>query len=186
MNSFNYPPIVIFEGPDQCGKTTLAEMFMEHRPGYQYFRSTKQMGSNVDLEAAIKYDWRFMLDFLSQVGIGSGVIFDRAFVSQFVYSITYRLDNVAKHYAPKEYTDLFEDYVNKLSELNHYVVFCYRKSYEGLIDKHNAEVNEEKMKRVSHNFANFFGTTGVKLNVIWVPFENGIEKNLKILLEEIQ
>ena len=99
--------ILIFEGGEKTGKSTLAEflknkLFREYTFGeidnyYKYYRSTHQKDKTIDLEESIKSDWRFFLDIYQQVNFN--IIFDRSFISQYVYSMIFRKNNVLKHFS---------------------------------------------------------------------------------------
>jgi hypothetical protein len=74
------------------------------------------------LEKSIKYDWRFMIDFLSQ--IECNICFDRSFISQYVYSYLFRKNNILENYTNEEYLNIFKQYTQNLYKFNYkYVLF---------------------------------------------------------------
>ena len=167
--------ILIFEGFDKSGKTTLAKKISE-KYNFSYFKPTKQINSSINLEESIKHDWRILLDLFSQININ--IIIDRSFISQWVYSIILRKDLIKKQYGNlEEYNKIFENYCNELNKINSLIIFCKRKNYDNENDEH---VNVKDNKLFNFVYDDFFKMFKIK-NILKCDFENGIEDNfLKI------
>lgn len=168
--------ILLFEGWEKVGKTTLA-LKCASDLNFQYFRSTKQISSGVNLEQAIQYDWRFMLNFLSQVSIDA--CFDRSFISQYVYSYMFRKENIKKEYTFKEYEDLFTNYTNKFLNLGGKIIYCYRQEYNDATDD---KVDITRVAEAHQLYLDFFAK--FNLNPIICKYEDGIAANFNKIKKE--
>lgn len=120
--------IYLFEGVDGVGKTALARLFSEKK-GITIFKSAAQKQPMIDLEEAYKHDWRFLLDFFSQTASTPfDVIFDRGFLSEFVYGMLLRSDNVIQKFGSVEnFYSLTVEYCNKFSALSGVYIFLTSK-----------------------------------------------------------
>jgi thymidylate kinase len=78
----NYP-IVVLEGPDGAGKTTLAKYLCEHH-SFKYLHSTYRFKDRMDL-----YHWA-QLELALKLAQHSPVVIDRWYMSEFVYAKVYR------------------------------------------------------------------------------------------------
>ena len=172
--------ILLFEGWEKVGKTTLARSIKTDL-NFQYFRSTKQINSNVDLEQAIKYDWRFMIDFLSQVK--TDVCFDRSFISQYVYSNLFRKDNILKNYDLNEYDIIFKQYCDSLSLIDYKIIYCYREHYNDEIDD---QVDITKVNEANKLYLDFFNKFVESSNLICCNYEDGLQYNINKVKQEIR
>jgi len=175
--------IICFEGLDKSGKTTLATTIAKEL-GLNYFRSTKQIDSNINLEEAIRHDWRFLIDYISQVP--QGVVFDRTFISQWVYSYAFRQDSILKNYASfDDYDKVFIHYLNRLELTGTpiYYFHCNRQNYVGVTDDKldNLEQHSEKIKNLYYTFYEKFW-----LYPVYLDFECGIDNNLATINNEIR
>ena len=165
--------IYIFEGFDRSGKTTLSEMLAQAK-NLKRFKSNFEIFSKVDLEEAVKHDWRFLLDVLSQVSID--LIFDRSFFSQYVYSMVLRRDNVLRHFSSmNEYEDLMKTYCEKLAKMPHLIVHCVRSDYSGVVDD---KVDVALHTQINYNFEKIFSFCD-KLHIVICTFEEGIQHNFE-------
>jgi hypothetical protein len=170
--------IIIFEGFEKSGKTTLSKLLSNEKK-YSYFRATNQINSNINLEQSIKHDWRFFLDFAKQCE--QNVVIDRSFISQWVYSMILRKENILKEFSNYgEYFDIFANYCHDLNKLDSLVVFCKRENYNEEQDEH---INVNKSKIFNETYNEFFKMFRIK-NIIECNFEDGIQENLNKILEK--
>lgn len=173
--------IIIFEGPDRCGKTTLAKKVAEHF-SIPYFKSSKQGFCEVDLEQGNKHDWRFMLDFLSQTN--PNVVFDRSFISQYVYSRIFREENVLKNFESLDkYWDLIRSYYYSLINMPHLIVYCRRK-YTPDISDDTIKFDKERFENLSGCFDSFVANYNDNCVRVY-DFENGIEHNFNSIISTL-
>ena len=168
--------IIIVEGFDRSGKTTLCDLICE-KTKIKKFKSSFEIFSKIDLEEAIKHDWRFVLDILSQVEFD--IVFDRSFISQYVYSKILRIDNVIHQFKSiGNYDNMFKLYCDKLENIKHLIVYCERQNYIGVIDD-KIDVSLNRIAKMEYNV--FIAKFCAKLNVIRCNFENGIDNNMNVL-----
>jgi len=84
--------LIIFEGCDNCGKTTIATALAKEI-GYNYFKRKKEMlyikkTNPVIIEEAHKENLAFFYEYCRQVD--ANVIVDRSFPSEYVYGSLFR------------------------------------------------------------------------------------------------
>jgi len=171
--------ILLFEGWEKAGKTTLAKK-VKNELNFQYFRSNKQINSGIDLEKAINYDWRFMIDFLSQ--INCNICFDRSFISQYVYSYLFREANILENYTKEEYFKIFQQYTLNLSTCNYKIIYCTRDCYNNVIDD---QVDITKVNEAKHLYTSFFEKCVNKNNLIICNYKDGIKNNFDKIKKEL-
>jgi len=171
--------IIIFEGFDKSGKTTLANL-LKQKYNFLYFKPTRQINSGLNLEQSIKYDWRFLFDFLNQNNVN--VIIDRSFISQYVYSFILRRENILAEYSLySEYDSLFIEYCEMLNNLEHLVVYCKRSDYTNATDD-KVDININQDIKTMYDY--FFDTYAIN-NLITCNFENGIDANFLKIEEKL-
>jgi hypothetical protein len=169
--------IINIFGVDKSGKSTQAE-FIKNEMHYSYFKSKRQMGSGISLEAAIKYDWYFMLSFLESLNDIPNVIFDRNFVCQYVYSLVYRPELVLKEFGSfVDYTNLILEYSRRLSMLPHLMVYCHRLDYNGITDEVADMSKASELKKYYSNYWHLCTEADIKFNAITLNFEDGVKFN---------
>jgi thymidylate kinase len=145
--------IIIFEGADGVGKTTLAKelnlrlansMYMKRTPTFKYKDANTFYHCVVDLTRSSEYDWRFMLDMISKPCEEFNFIFDRSFITQAVYQNA--IGQWTKH---PTLTSILSSYHAHLASLPH-IVFNIKRSnfiktddsYDLVHDKQHLIVNE--------------------------------------------
>jgi len=175
--------LIIFEGFEAAGKTTLCKL-LQQSLNCEYFRSTKQINSGLNLESAIQYDWRFMLDFVSQLKYSQTYIFDRSFISQYVYSYILREERILSIFLTlNDYDQVFKWYCSALQDIDHLVVLCTRENYDGVTDEQVSINMADKMKA---KYSEFFSDIGSDLNLLTCKFEDGISVNFNKLVKELK
>jgi len=176
--------IIILEGGEKTGKSTLAEKIQKENY-FAYYRSTHQKDKKTNLEEAIKHDWRFFLDIYSQIKYDFDIIFDRSFISQYVYSTLFRKQNILKYYNNlKNYEKIFKNYCNILYKVEHLIIYCTRKIY--LTTDTDDYIDLKFSDQIEKKFNFFFKKIGYNLNIIECKFEDDIEDNIKKIQKEIR
>ena len=170
--------IYIFEGIDKSGKTTLAELLSSYL-NIPIFRSSDQKSKQIDLEKAIQYDWNFYLDIASQSH--QNIIFDRSYISQYVYSLAYRKSNVDQLYSMDEYTNIFLKYNKRLQKIDYKLFYCLRKDYNNIYDDFIDLSKANELKELYYTFFNLKDT----VNKIDLLFENNVKNNFEIIKKEV-
>lgn len=174
--------ITIFAGFDHSGKTTLATKLKNSKYNFEYYRSTHQQNKTINLEEAIKHDWRFLLDILQQININ--IIFDRSFICQYVYSLKFRKDSILNQFKNiNKYFELFEEYCKILSNINHRIIFCYRNFYDTFETDNYVDLNLHK--EMTASYKDFLKKYSKYLNIINCEFEDGIQFNFNKILENL-
>jgi thymidylate kinase len=85
--------IIIFEGTDHCGKTSIAKAFCERNPSFKYFK-VKQEQLHIEkvdpeiLKQSHLMQLNFFYEFARQIDFN--VVMDRFFPSEFVYGKLFR------------------------------------------------------------------------------------------------
>jgi thymidylate kinase len=177
--------LIVFEGIDGSGKTTMAKSVLANYPS-QYFRPSKQLFSDKNLEMACKYDWSFLLDFLQQIKMKDMIIADRSPISQYVYSWVYREDNVNKIY-PKytDYEKIFNDYMKIFNNnFDFILVYCRRATFNAN-DALNPHITDKSFEGLTNLFEYFLENFCNETNYLTLDFEDGIEANKKKLFQRI-
>lgn len=170
---------VILEGMDNSGKTTICDLV--NRCGYRPFKSSNEISSGVDLEEAIRHDWRFLIDFIRQMN--TPVVFDRSFITQWAYSMHLRQDNILKHYGSFDnYNEVFRKYCAQM-HIGTLVIFCKRQDYTGTTDD---KVDMQIAIDVQERFIQFFNSIGLDLDILECEFEDGIEANKIKILKKLE
>lgn len=170
--------IIIYEGIDHSGKSTLAQL-QSYTQNIPYYRSIHQKDKITDLEESCKHDWRFFLDISSQTN--QNIIFDRSFISQYVYSTCFRKENIMKHFdSLNDYEKVFKEYCKQLSQINHIVYHCTRKDFNNEVDDY---IDLSNSQNISDVFNEFFNKYKKYVNVHTLKFEDGILNNIKKVME---
>jgi len=85
--------IIIFEGTDHCGKTTIAKEFCERSDKYQYFKVKQEQIHIEKVDPAIlKQSHLMQLNFFFELArqVDFDVAMDRFYPSEFVYGALFR------------------------------------------------------------------------------------------------
>ena len=137
--------VIFVEGPDETGKTHIAKALCEEF-GLQYWK-------NEDNEEFEKREFHTLLKFhyaklpkmckLFQ-GMESGVVFDRNFITEAVYS---------KVFNRPTYPEVLEQLNKDYAELKAVTVYCYKTDYRKFEDPH---VNVERMKEIEEEYMRYF------------------------------
>lgn len=129
--------LIIIEGPQGTGKTTLANYLRETIPGSNLYRLSGQRDKTV-LGKQYSLDmYNALLDYLKVMqNIPMDIIFDRTFFTEEVYA---RLG-----YKEYQFTDVYNELLNRLASLN------YKIFYLNLYLK-NLELFRERIDRKEHH-----------------------------------
>lgn len=155
--------IIIFDGPDMCGKTAIAKE-LSRQTGIPYFKASSEHQTFLK-DCENFRDWRRepdflqqlhhadprMLDFLKQTG--HSVIFDRAYPSEVVYSTLFHRQ-----------TDL--DAIVELDkgyeELDAQFILCVRNSYDGIHDDLKPDMGPDVLREQHELYMDFFKATRLR------------------------
>lgn len=135
--------IIIFVGPDRCGKTTIAKE-LSYQSGIPYFKNHTQkdfFNKNIDPLQKIYIEGNLQIQFLEQTQCD--VIKDRDFPCEYAYSKTYgRVSD--------------DDYIfsldEKYSRLTTVIVYCYKNVYKEFKDEFVDIKQIETLKKYYNEF----------------------------------
>ena len=164
--------VIIFDGPDGCGKTNIAEALSDNI-GVPVFKNKLEWdffddnNSQEYFKTAIRYQHPYILSYLEQTG--SSVIFDRAHPSEFVYSRVFDRETCMSS------LELCDEMSAKMSAK---IIIPYRTSYDNVKDEHG--VTTEQLIRIEYEYRQF-----AKLTRCDIYFLNVDDENLDRELQEI-
>ena len=145
--------IILFEGFDNTGKTTIAKE-LSKLLRFQYFKNPAEkerfgIPDLIDKEAMIEA--RYLVNLLEQVFFeGLGIIFDRNIPSHFVYSKAFnRKFNLAG----------IIEIDKKLAELGAVIIFCYKTK---ILNYSDSLVDESKSEQVNSLYYKYFSMSKMK------------------------
>lgn len=138
--------VVIFDGPDKCGKTEMATE-LSRRLGIPYFKNTAEwdaFAKSPDYFAnAMKYGDDYFYRFLRDTGISC--ILDRSYPSEWVYSRVYKR---------KTFGDALKKVDTIASSFGTKIIIPYRSSYLGMKDDIH-EIGEEELVELHREYNAF-------------------------------
>ena len=155
----------IFGGPDRSGKTTIAKA-LSQLTGAQYYKAANQRQfwteERDNFKLLLEYHGPSMIDFLENVGLPGGLIFDRFTPCEFAYS---------RAYGRETNRDVIFNIDKRLAAMGYVFVYCWKDDYvdwdddlieESMIGKlmsgYDAYASKSKMHTI------FLNTTDQKLD----------------------
>lgn len=140
--------IVIFEGPDRCGKTNIAQE-LSRRLKIPYFKNSVENDKFgiIDDEyftKASRYIDTYMTDFLRQTRVSA--IFDRNYPSEYVYP---RIFN------RKQDMTMLKKIDEAHFALGTKIVIPHRSSYKGIVDPVHPQINENRLREIDELYEEF-------------------------------
>jgi len=163
------------EGPDRCGKTTIAK-YLAKVYNLEYWRY-----SNVDETLRRNPDhWKYILRYYySEIpefakmleNQGSGLILDRNYITEWVYSKLFKRDT---------YPIILADLESQYAELGAVTIYCTKKKYDDFEDEFVTKNQIDEIKELYENYFLIFS----KMPVLWLDTTNeDLEKQLEIIDE---
>ncbi len=171
------PKIICFAGPDKCGKTQIAKTLADQLE-IPYYKATSEQTQFVKNQERfikdIQWSCPARLDLLKQMidqGYVKGVVYDRCWVCESVYSTLYKriTDSDAIYWLDEQY-----------AKLGAIIIIPYRSSYRGIVDDLDPTLDENKLKELEKLYRNFAAHSKCK-----VLFLNVDSENLDVELREI-
>lgn len=156
--------IVIFGGPDRCGKTSIAKALSKSAL-IPYFKPSKQRDISVNDPSLFKKQTTYgepkLFDFLMQTK--HSAIMDRSFVCDWVYSKAFDRDT------DWEMIDLLDQGYAKLGAI---LVLTLRKSYEGWADDANERIDSARLVQLDKLYWQYILRTHMQSVVLHVDDED--------------
>lgn len=170
--------IVIFEGPDRCGKTEISHALSKIR-GLSYFKNHQEhknftqnkFNDTAFIEAA------YLIDMLKQVQFANnGIILDRHMPSEYVYSQVFNRQ-----------TDMNAIWQvdEQLSMLGAVIIYCYKDFYKEYEDE---VIDLQHIENIKEKYETYFEQTSMPICYLNTTDENLEREIMEIqeFLEEIQ
>lgn len=162
--------IIIIEGPQGTGKTTLANYLRENIASSNLYRLSGQKDKTISGKEVSKKMYNALLTYLEAMqDIGMDLIFDRTFFTEEVYA---RLG-----YKEYSFTDVYQDLLQKLNSLNYDIYFC-------LLYLKNPELYRERLQRESHhNYQSFSLENSVNQQNVYLEISQELKDTTINVLE---
>lgn len=134
--------LIILEGADASGKTTLLNELRKWRPWFIFCKRHTHRNyvenhalaktdpnhdpypTKWDFGQAFMYDWRFFLEVISFDPQGfekAGFVFDRCFITNHIFN-----DAIWTDHQTQSHIDMLHAYEHQLSKLTHVIFYCKR------------------------------------------------------------
>lgn len=167
--------VIIVEGADGTGKTEIARA-LSTRINVPYFRMNTQHDNwrAGRFKDALEFDQTYISQFLDQTA--TDVIIDRAYPSEFVYSIVYGRETNER---------VLRDVDAKFASFGTIVLVLLRRDYS----KSRADdlVTSDKLEELHSKYLEFIGWTKCKTVCMYVDeFENNLELELNALVPALE
>jgi len=177
MNENSKQKIIIFEGHDRAGKTTIAKELAK-QCDFQYFKSNSQKFhfKNDDFHLAVHYEGDLWIDILNQLNFGNGIILDRFVGSEVAYSTAFKRPTVVKSYL---------DWVDKqLQLLNTKIIYCFKNDFHG--EFHDDCISLDRIQEIKFGYELYFNSYTELPNLRLDTTNEDLEEQIKIIKDFIQ
>jgi len=140
--------VVIFEGPDRCGKTNIARE-LSKRLKIPYFKNSVEIDKFGILDdeyftKASRYIDTYMTDFLYQTK--TSVIFDRNYPSEYVYP---------RVFGRKQDLSILKKIDDMHVKIGTKIVIPQRSSYTDITDPVHPQINEDRLRELDELYEEF-------------------------------
>jgi hypothetical protein len=142
--------LVFMVGPDMCGKTQIAKE-LSVRLSVPYFKASSEhssflsMGDKNELFLSqLRHADPRVFDLLKQTG--HGVIFDRGFPCEWVYSSVFHRKTDEKFLVHMD---------KQWASLGAKIIFCRRSSYTGIIDDLDSRIQQETLQKLDDHYEKY-------------------------------
>lgn len=159
----NMNRLIIIEGPQGTGKTTLANYLRENIPGSNLYRLSGQKEKEETGKLISKKMYEALLDYLEKmVDIPMDLIFDRTFFTEEVYA---RL-----RYKQYSFTDVYQSLLDRFLKLNYEIYFIN-------LYLEDTSIYEKRLKREHHNYQAFSVESSIDQQNVYKEIGEKLKKN---------
>lgn len=164
--------IIIVEGPQGVGKSTLANFLRDNLPTTNLYRLSGIKDKSINGKEKNKIMYLGLINYMESLEETElNLVFDRTFFSEQVYCLL--------GYKDYKFDDVYERLVKKLASLDYniYFVVLYLK---------DENLYEKRLRRIHHNYQSFSLKNSVEQQSTYLKLANEIkEKNIKVLKIEM-
>lgn len=162
---------IIIEGPQGCGKTTLANYLRENIGSSNLYRLSGSKDKTLTGKEKSVHMYQALLTYMKAIqDVGMNLIFDRTFFSEYVYA----------NLGYKEYTyeDAFQELVKEFVTLDYDIHY---------ISLYLEDVNlyEERLERVHHSYQAFSLQNSVDQQKEYAKIADILEKTGKVTVHRL-
>lgn len=155
--------LIIIEGPQGTGKTTLANYLRENIPGSNLYRLSGQKEKEETGKLISKKMYEALLDYLEKmVDIPMDLIFDRTFFTEEVYA---RL-----RYKQYSFTDVYQSLLDRFLKLNYEIYFIN-------LYLEDTSIYEKRLKREHHNYQAFSVESSIDQQNVYKEIGEKLKQN---------
>lgn len=159
----NMNRLIIIEGPQGTGKTTLANYLRENIPGSNLYRLSGQKEKEETGKLISKKMYEALLDYLEKmVDIPMDLIFDRTFFTEEVYA---RL-----RYKQYSFTDVYQSLLDRFLKLNYEIYFIN-------LYLEDTSIYEKRLKREHHNYQAFSVESSIDQQNVYKEIGEKLKQN---------
>lgn len=169
--------IMLFEGPDRCGKTTIAKAVSKATriPYYKSSGERKAFASRDNgadwFKNTLIYSGQYFADYLEQVN--PHLIIDRGYPSERVYS---------KFFGRETIEDVHKRLDAAYNRCNVRIIVCRRKSYKGIKDDIRPDIiNSESLERLDALYDEFTRWTTCPVHTLWVDDRDLLRQTTEVI-----
>lgn len=164
--------LIIVEGPQGCGKTTLANFLRDNIASSNLFRLSGQKEKSARGKEISKSMYKALFSYLKEMeNIPMDLIFDRTFFTEEVYA---RLG-----YKEYSFTDVYEDLFKELCTLNYDI-------YYFSLYLNNEDLYKERLDRKNHHmYQSFSVDSSVKQQDIYQDIFKEVKESSRIFAQEV-
>ena len=162
---------IIIEGPQGCGKTSLANYLRENIAASNLYRLTGNKDKTITGKEKSKKMYEALLEYMEKIQDSEvNLIFDRAFFTDYVYS--------KLGYKEYDYEDVYQELLKKLGNLKYdiYYISLYLE---------DTNIYNERLKRVHHNYQAFSIESSIRQQNTYKEILIDIKKLNKVQVLEL-
>ena len=166
--------VILFEGPDGVGKTSIAKGLSE-AIGIPYFKMNTEHDNwrKGKFQEALEFDQTYLSQFLKQVGCS--VIIDRAWPSEWVYSRVFKRDT--NH-------NLLMELDLQFAELGTRIILPWRQDYSK--NREDELVPKDKLKEIHDMYFNFMRWTKCEVISVNVDYyKDDLKRELDYIIPHL-
>lgn len=159
--------IIIAEGPQGAGKTTVTNYLREHISGTDLYRLSGIKDRTEKGKQKIKLKYDKLIDYI-EACCDINMIFDRTFFSNQIYS--------KLGYQNYDFTDVYEHLLNRLDNLKNIENYDI---YLMILYLENESLYSRRIKRDKHQYQKFEAESSIMQQREYLKMADEVEKNTK-------